>query len=94
MDVRREHISHILELREIPQLFQTAFNLVNATAVCAVLESISGLEPLSVMSDCPKFLPTYINLCVDSTDAVCHQLGLLGTGLHALGCGGFVRTLN
>ena len=74
--------------------FPTGYNPVNAAVVCTVLESISGLEPLSVMSDCPKFLPTYINLCIDSTDAVCHQLGLLSTGLHALGCGGFVRTLN
>ena len=24
---------------------------------------------------------------------VCHQLGLLGTDLHAVGCGGFVKTL-
>ena len=25
---------------------------------------------------------------------VCRQLGLLGTDLHAVGCGGFVETLN
>ena len=94
IDVTRERISRILELTEILLSIQTGFSLVNAVVVCAILESISGLEPLSVMSDCPKFLPTYINLCVDSTDAVCHQLGLLGTGLHAVGCGGFVKTLN
>ena len=28
-------------------LFQTGFNLGNAAVVCAILESISGLEPLS-----------------------------------------------
>ena len=44
MDVTRERISCILELREILLSFQTGFNLVNAD-VCAILESISGLEP-------------------------------------------------
>ena len=41
MDVTKERISHILELREIPLPFQTSFNLVNAAVVCAILESIS-----------------------------------------------------
>ena len=50
MDVTRERISRILELREIPLSFQTGFTLVNA-AVCAILESISGLEPSSVITD-------------------------------------------
>ena len=50
MDVTRERISHILELREILLWFQTGFSLVNA-AVCAILESISGLEPSSVITD-------------------------------------------
>ena len=50
MDVTRECISRILELREILMSFQTGFNLVNAGAVYAVLESISGLEPSSVIA--------------------------------------------
>ena len=45
MDVTRECISSILELREILLLFQSGFNFVNAAVVCAILESISGLEP-------------------------------------------------
>ena len=45
MDVTREHISHILELREILLSIQTGFNLVNAAVVCAILESIPDLEP-------------------------------------------------
>ena len=45
MDVTRGRISRILELREILMSFQTGFNLVNAAVVCAILESISGLEP-------------------------------------------------
>ena len=58
MDVTREHISHILELRQILLLFQTGFNLVNAAVVCAILESISDTEPrylklVSVSSFCP-----------------------------------------
>ena len=36
----------------------------------------------------------YFNLCVDATGVVCHQLGLLGTDFHAVGCGSFVETLN
>ena len=43
----RERISRILELREILLSFQPSFNHVNAADVCAILESISGLEPSS-----------------------------------------------
>ena len=51
MDVTRESISRILELREILLSFQTGFNLVNAAVVCATLESNLGLEPSSVVSE-------------------------------------------
>ena len=54
MDVTRECISHILELREILLSFQTGFNLVNTAVVCAILESILGLEPSSVTE--PRYL--------------------------------------
>ena len=37
----REHISRIIELREMLLSFQTGFNLVNAAVVCAILESNS-----------------------------------------------------
>ena len=57
MDMRRERISRILELREMLFSFKTGFNLVLAAVVCvilesisvvsAILESISGLEPSS-----------------------------------------------
>ena len=50
MDVTRERINRILELREIPLSFQTGFILVNTAVVCAILESISGLEPSSVIT--------------------------------------------
>ena len=55
MDMARDCISRILELKEILLSFQTAFNLVNAAVVSAVLESISGLEPSSVITE-PKYL--------------------------------------
>ena len=42
MDVTRERISRILELRGILLSFQTGFSLVNAAVVCAILENISG----------------------------------------------------
>ena len=100
MAVTRKCISRILELREIFLSFQTGFNLVNAAVVCAILGSISGLEPSSLITE-PRYLKLVslkllsfnFDLCVDATGVVCHQLGLLGTDLHAVGCGGFVRTL-
>ena len=55
MDVTRERISLILELREILLSPQTGFNLVNAAVVCAIVESISGLEPSSVITE-PRYL--------------------------------------
>ena len=55
MDVTRERISRILELREILPSFQNGFNFVNAAVVCAILESISGLEPSSVITE-PRYL--------------------------------------
>ena len=54
MDVTRERIS-ILELKEILLSFQIGFNLVNAAVVCAIVESISGLEPSSVITE-PRYL--------------------------------------
>ena len=100
MEVTRERISHILELREILLSIQTGFSLASAAVVCAILESISGLEPSSVIIE-PRYLKLVdvsgfcpFTSCVDATSVVCHQLGLLGTDLHAIVCGGFVKTLN
>ena len=53
-DVTRERIGRILELKEILS-FQTAFNLVNAAVVRAVLENIPSLESLSVITE-PRYL--------------------------------------
>ena len=44
--------------------------------------------------DCLKLLSIHFDLCVDVSGVVCHQLGPLGTDLYAVGCGGFVKTLN
>ena len=54
MVVTRERIGLILELREILLSFQTGFSLVNAAVVCAT-ESISGLQPSSVITE-PRYL--------------------------------------
>ena len=51
MDVTRERISLILELREIFLSFQTGFNLVNAAVVCVIVDNISGLHPSSVITE-------------------------------------------
>ena len=45
------------ELREILLSFQTGFNLVNAAVVCAILESISGLEPSLVITEPQRCMP-------------------------------------
>ena len=70
MDVTRKRISRILELGEILLSFQTGFNFVSAVVVCAILESISGLEPSSVMTaqvleacDSLKLPSIYFDLC-------------------------------
>ena len=55
MDVTRERIRRILELREILLSVQTGFSLVNAAVACAILESISGLEPSTVKTE-PRYL--------------------------------------
>ena len=56
MDMTRENISRILELREMLLSFQADFNLVNAAAVArAIPESISGSEPSSVITE-PRYL--------------------------------------
>ena len=44
--------------------------------------------------DSVKLLSIYFYLCVDAAGIVCHQLGLLTTDLHAVGCWGFFETLN
>ena len=64
MDVTKERISRILELREILSSFQIGFNLVNAAVACTILKSISGLEPSSVITE-PRYLKlvTVSNFC-------------------------------
>ena len=102
MDVTKKHISRILELREMFLFFKTGFNLVSAAVVCAILESISSLEPPSVITGprylklvtVSSFLSIYFAVCVDANGVVCHQLGLLGNHLHAVGSEGFVEALN
>ena len=102
MDVTRECISRILELRELLLSFQTGFNFVNAAVFCAVLESTSGLEPSSVITE-PRYLKlvTVSSFCPFTLITVLmplifvgHQLGLLGTDIHAVGRKRFVETLN
>ena len=53
-DVTREHISRLLELREIFLSFQTGSSLVSSAVVCAFLDSISDLEPSSVITE-PRY---------------------------------------
>ena len=63
--VTRERISRIMELRELLLSFQTGFSLVNAAVVCALLESIPGLESSSVIPE-PRYLKlvTVLSFCL------------------------------
>ena len=90
MDVTRERISRVLELREILLSFQTGFNLVNAAVACAILESISGLEPLLVINE-PGYLKlvTVSRFCPFTLISVLMPhvlLGLLSTDINFVGC--------
>ena len=103
MDVTRERISRILKLREMLLSFQTGFSLVNAAVFCAILESISGLEPSSVITQ-PRYLKLVtvssfclfilISMLVPLVLFVISLVFFLGTDIHAVGPGGFVETLN
>ena len=46
-----QRISRILELRKVLLSIQTGFSLINAAVVCAILESISCLEPSSFITE-------------------------------------------
>ena len=62
MDLTRERISHIFALRETLLSIQTSLSFVDAAVVCAILESISGLEPSSVINE-----PRYLKLVIVSS---------------------------
>ena len=55
---------------------------------------IYNLAQVLEVCDSLNLLSIYFDLCVYITGVVCYQLGLLGTDLHAIGCGGFVETLS
>ena len=97
MDVTRERISRILELRKILLSIQIGFSLVNADVVFAVLESISGREPSSAVTE-PRYLKlvTVSSFCPFTLISVLMPLVLfvISLDLNALGCVGFVETLN
>ena len=104
MNVTRKRISLILELREIVVPFQTGFNLVYAAVVCAILESISGLELSSVITE-PRFLKlvTVSSFCPFTLISVLMPLVLFVISLvfsvlismpQALDSGGFVKMLS
>ena len=95
MDVTRERIIRIFELREILLSFQTGCSLVS---LCypgeyfrlGTLFSYNWAQLLEAC-DCLKPLSIYFDVCVDVTGVVCHQRDLLDTDLHAVGFGGFAE---
>ena len=100
MDVTRKRISRSLELREILLSFQTGFSLVNAAVVCTILESISDLEPSSVIAE-PRYLElvTVSSFCPFTLISLLMPLVLFvislifSTLISPIGCGDFADTL-
>ena len=62
IELSTERNSRILEPREMLPSFKIGFNMVNAAVVFAILESISGLEPLSDTTE-----PGYLKLVTVSS---------------------------
>ena len=96
MDMAMECISLILELMAMFLSFQMTFSLVTAAVVWAILDSTSGLNPLSQIfeaMDGLQFLVVYGNVSADAIGVICHQLGLLCTDLHAMCCGGLFKVI-
>ena len=103
MDVTKERISHILELTE--RNTSVIANWFQPCQCCCCLRcpgqylrlgTLISYNWAQVLEACDslKFLCIYLNLCFNITGVVCNQLGLLSNDLHAVGCGGFVKTLN
>ena len=69
-----------MELREILLSFQTGFNLVNAAVVCAILASISGLEPSSDITEAKYLkLVTVSNFCPFTLSSVLKRTLLMAS---------------
>ena len=81
----RERISRILDLREMLLFVKTGLNLVSAAVVCAILESISGLEPVSVINE-PSYLKvvTISSFCQFSLISVLFVITRVFSALIAL----------
>ena len=80
MDVTMELISHILELRESSCHSKLVSTFLMHAVVCAVLESISGLEPSSIISEprCLKLVTVssfsrFTLISVDAAGVVCRR---------------------
>ena len=91
-EITRERISLILELNVMFLSFQIGLTFVIAAVVCAILERISGLDPLRETTskifqaaDHLKLYATDSDVCVDATSVVGLQLSFLGIDMHAVG---------
>ena len=97
--MKRERTNRILEQRNTP-VVPDCFQPCQCCCCLCYPGEYLGLGTLvryncaQVLEACDslKLLSIYLNLCVDATGVVCHQLGLLGTDLRAVGCEGFVET--
>ena len=80
------------------------FTLKLETAIAKVLQESSSLVSTQIvvnlsvsakaLQESSNLLSTYFDRYVGATGVVCHQLGLVGTDLYTIRCGGFVETLN
>ena len=92
MDMTRECISRILELKEITPIIPNWFQPCQCyCCLCypgqyfrlGTFISYNWAQVLEAC-DCLKLLSIYFDLCVDATGVVCHQLSLLGRRLWRL----------
>ena len=81
MDMAKERISLILELIAMFLSFQTTFNLVTVTVVWAILDSTSGLDPLS-----DTIAPRYLKLWTVSSFLLSMAMSVLPLVLFVINC--------
>ena len=82
MEMTRERISFIFGPRDTLFSLQIGFSFVRAAVGAAILEKISGLEPLSETTD-PRYLKLVIvpNVCPFTFISLWMQLALFVIGL-------------
>ena len=78
INVTRGRISRISELREILLSFQTGFSLVSAAVVCAIPESILGLESAGVDNIPAELVQAGGEYVITALTTICNRIWQTG----------------